>query len=69
MKPDGAGTDERLSPDELRRLKKNSSVENDVMRLAVVFAVVASLILGAYYLSNRATMPDLSEDNPSLQAP
>ena len=68
MKPDGSGTDERLTPDK-KHQKSASSVEQDVMRLALIFAVIATLILGAYYFSKRARMPDLSSDNPALQEP
>lgn len=66
MKPDGTGTDERIGPQK-RRTQTASSVERDVMRLALIFAVVASLVLGGYYYSKRAKMPDLSSDNPALQ--
>jgi predicted secreted protein len=67
MKPDGVGTDERLAPTEKRR--SSASVERDVMRLALIFTLIASLILGGYYYSKRAKMPDLSSDNPALQTP
>lgn len=65
MKPDGLGTDEHLPPQQ-RRGQTTPSVERDVMRLALLFAVIVTLVLGAYYFSNRAKMPDLSSDNPAL---
>jgi len=67
MKPDGLGTDEPVSRLEKRRTAP--SVERDVMRLALMFTLLVTLILGAYYFSKRAKMPDLSSDNPALQAP
>ena len=67
MRPDGAGTDERITPEERRKAKPPPSVERDVMRLAIIFTLVAAFIYGAYFLRNRATMPDLSSDNPALQ--
>ena len=67
MKPDGLGTDEPVS--RLEKRPTAPSVERDVMRLALVFALIASLILGGYYYSKRAKMPDLSSDNPALQTP
>lgn len=65
MKPDGVGTDEPVSRLEKRRAAP--SVERDVMRLAIIFTLLVTLVLGAYYFSNRAKMPDLSSDNPALQ--
>ena len=67
MKPDGLGTDEPVS--RLEKRPATPSVERDVMRLALAFTLIVSLILGAYYFSKRAKMPDLSSDNPALQAP
>lgn len=67
MKPDGLGTDERVAPDKQR--STGSSIERDVMRLALIFTLIASVILGGYYYSKRAKMPDLSSDNPALQEP
>ncbi len=66
MKPDGLGTDEHIAKDK-KRSQTASSVERDVMRLALAFALISSLILGGYYYSKRAKMPDLSSDNPALQ--
>ncbi len=68
MKPDGIGTDERVAT-EKRRSQTAPSIERDVMRLALAFALLATLILGSYYFSKRARMPDLSSDNPALQEP
>ena len=68
MKPDGLGTDERITADK-KRPPMAPSIERDVMRLALAFALLASLILGGYYYSKRAKMPDLSSDNPALQEP
>jgi hypothetical protein len=67
MKPDGVGTDERVAPE--KRRAPSSSIERDVMRLALVFTLIASLLLGGYYYSKRAKMPDLSSDNPAFQEP
>ena len=68
MKPDGAGTDERISPEEQRRLKhEENRIDRDVMKLAIAFTVLAAIVCGTFFLRNRATMPDLSADNLALQ--
>jgi len=68
MRPDGAGTDEPIAAEEQSQLRRSShSVERDVMRLAIIFSLVALIICGTVYLRNRATMPDLSSENPALQ--
>lgn len=66
MRPDGQGTDERVAPQE-RPMQTGNSVERDVMKLALAFVLLALVILGSFYLSKRATMPDLSENNTALQ--
>ncbi len=72
MRPDGAGTDERLKPEERKQLSKKlaaptNALEADVFKLAVIFALISLVVWGTVFLSQRATMPDLSENNPSLQ--
>jgi hypothetical protein len=68
MRPDGAGTDERIPPEERRKNRDASnSVERDVMRIAVIFSLVALAVWGTVYLRNRATLPDLDANNPALQ--
>ena len=68
MRPDGAGTDERIAPENgKRQLKPTDSLERDVLKLAVIFAIISLLGWGWFYLSKRATLPDLSENNPALQ--
>ncbi len=70
MRPDGAGTDERISPEERRRqLKPTDSLERDVLKVAVVFAVLSLIVWGWFYLSKRATLPDMSGANSAVQAP
>ena len=69
MRPDGAGTDERVPPEERRRFFSSSdSLERDIFKLALLFALISSLGWGVYFLSKRAAMPDLSSDNPAMQA-
>jgi hypothetical protein len=68
MRPDGAGTDERIPPEERRKNRyASNSVERDVMRIAIIFSLVALAVWGTVYLRNRATLPDLDANNPALQ--
>ena len=68
MRPDGAGTDERVAPENRRRqLKPGDSLERGVLKLAVAFAIVSLIGWGWFYLSKRTALPDLSENNPALQ--
>ena len=72
MRQDGEGTDERITPElekqqpDQFRPKSTSSLERDVLMLAVIFAILTTIGWGAFYLSKRATLPSLSSD-PSLQ--
>ncbi len=68
MRPDGAGTDERITPEERKKLSTPTNrLEADVFKLAVIFALISLVVWGTVFLSQRATMPDLSSNNPSLQ--
>lgn len=68
MRPDGAGTDERLTPIErARRPKPSGSLEADIFKIALIFAILSLLVWGTVFLSQRAHLPDLSANNPSLQ--
>lgn len=71
MRPDGAGTDERLTPEErARRPKPPRTLEADVFKIALIFALLSLLVWGTVFLSQRARLPDLSANNPALeQAP
>ena len=68
MRPDGAGTDERLTAaDKARQSKPPVSMEADIFKLALFFALLSLLVWGTVFLSQRAHLPDLSSNNPSLQ--
>ena len=68
MRPDGAGTDERVSPEERRRFFSSSdSLERGIFKLALLFALISTIGWGAFFLSKRAAMPDLSSDNPAMR--
>lgn len=60
MRPDGAGTDERVTPEQGRRRRPTDSMEWHIIKFAIAFAVVTTLIWGGIYFSKRAVMPDLS---------
>lgn len=76
MRPDGQGTDERVTPEMQRRLTKpGNTIERDVIRLAVTITVLAVIIYGvvtiikqrqflAEYQSAQANSAD-----PTLQQP
>ena len=68
MRPDGAGTDERLTPEErARQSKPRASLDADIFKLALLFALVSLIVWGTVFLSQRAHLPDLSANNPSMQ--
>ncbi|MDQ3814480.1 MAG: hypothetical protein M3347_11075 [Armatimonadota bacterium] len=70
MRPDGQGTDERVTPtSRWRRARSGNSLERDMILLAVAFAVLALLGWGAVYLSKRATQPSEDTDTTSQQPP
>lgn len=67
MRPDGQGTDELDTREQRERPRSVNSLERDIIKVAVAFAIVALVGWSAVYLSKRASEPDQSSIEATSQ--
>ena len=71
MRPDGQGTDERITQLDKKQRKSVNSLERDMFKVALIFTVIAIVVWTAVYLSKRSYEPNQIEgaDGTTQQMP